>query len=68
MELKAPLYEGATCSVGKAAALLIEMTKVDRTCTNDLVDALCKFIKVELLPQPNEFPSSLAQHETLCDV
>ena len=61
-----PIYDGAKCSVGRAAVLLLEMMKLDRTCNNDLVDAVCKLIKEELLPQPNVFPSSLHKIESLC--
>ena len=45
-----PIYEGAQCTVGRAAVLLLEMMKLDRTCNNDLVDAVCKLIREQLLP------------------
>ena len=30
--------------------MLLEMMKLDRTCNNDLVDAVCKLIREQLLP------------------
>ena len=67
-ELKQPIYEGAGCSVGKAAVLLLEMAKIERTLTDDVVDAICKYIGTVLLPEGNKFPSSLNKIERLCSV
>lgn len=44
-ELQLPIYQGAHCTVAKAAVLLLEVMKIDRNCTNDLVDATCKLIR-----------------------
>ena len=47
---------------------MLQMMKIDTTCPSNLVNAMCKFIREVLLPQPNCFPSSLYMLEQVCDV